>query len=97
MLSANIATSVAYPAHDGHSWAMTSATTPRLITIGETMALVAPAAPVSLTDTVDFRVEAGGAESNVASHIVGLGESAAWVSAVGDDALGRRILTTIHD
>lgn len=75
---------------------MTSAA-PQLVTLGETMALVAPADPVTLAEAVDFRVEAGGAESNVASHLAGLGTSTAWVSALGDDALGRRILATLQD
>jgi len=34
----------------------------------------------------------GGAESNVASALVALGHSAAWLGGVGDDPLGRRVL-----
>ncbi|HEX2133067.1 MAG TPA: sugar kinase [Actinophytocola sp.] len=34
----------------------------------------------------------GGAESNVACHLAGLGVTAAWVSAVGDDAFGRAVV-----
>jgi 2-dehydro-3-deoxygluconokinase len=37
----------------------------------------------------------GGAESNVACNLAGLGVPAAWVSAVGDDALGRAVLTSV--
>lgn len=74
---------------------MTSPSAPRLISIGETMALVTPAASESLADAIDFHVDAGGAESNVAAHAAQLGVPSAWVSAVGDDALGRRIRATI--
>lgn len=53
--------------------------------------MVAPVAaePVDAADS--FRIEAGGAESNVAGHVVALGHSARWISRLGDDALGRRV------
>ncbi|MGX1793786.1 sugar kinase [Microbacterium sp. NPDC055312] len=66
-------------------------TAPRLIAIGETMALIAPARPEPLATTQDVRLLIGGAESNVAIHAAQLGVSSAWVSAVGDDALGVRV------
>jgi 2-dehydro-3-deoxygluconokinase len=66
-------------------------TGPLLLTAGETMAMVTPAEPVRLMDAVDFHVDAGGAESNVASHAAALGVSTAWFSRLGDDALGHRI------
>jgi 2-dehydro-3-deoxygluconokinase len=37
----------------------------------------------------------GGAESNVACHLAGLGVRAGWVSAVGDDALGRAVVAAV--
>jgi 2-dehydro-3-deoxygluconokinase len=37
----------------------------------------------------------GGAESNVACHLSGLGVRAGWVSAVGDDALGRAVVADV--
>jgi 2-dehydro-3-deoxygluconokinase len=55
------------------------------------MALVAPATGESLVDATDFRVDAGGAESNVAAHVAALGHRARWFSRLGDDALGRRV------
>src|SRR6185312_5107989 len=39
----------------------------------------------------ELRLHVGGAESNVAMHAAALGIPSAWVSAVGDDALGERI------
>jgi 2-dehydro-3-deoxygluconokinase len=66
-------------------------TEPWLLAAGETMALVTPAQAVPLMDAVDFHVDAGGAESNVASHAAVLGVAAAWFSRLGEDALGHRI------
>lgn len=64
---------------------------PRLIAIGETMALITPARAEPLATANEVRLLAGGAESNVAAHAAHLGVPSAWVSAVGDDALGTRV------
>ncbi|MGB3730531.1 sugar kinase [Microbacterium sp.] len=74
---------------------MPDASAPRLITIGETMALVTPAHAEPLATAQDVRLLIGGAESNVAVHAVRLGIPTAWVSAVGDDALGVRVLDEV--
>ena len=70
---------------------MPDTSAPRLIAIGETMALIAPARPEPLATTQEVRLLIGGAESNVAIHAAQLGIPTAWVSAVGDDALGVRV------
>lgn len=62
-----------------------------LLAIGETMAMVAPVLPERLEDAANFRVDAGGAESNVAAHVASLGHTARWFSRLGDDPLGHRI------
>lgn len=62
-----------------------------VLCVGETMALVAPAAPESLQEAGDFIVSAGGAESTVAMHLAALGHRSAWAGRLGDDPLGRRI------
>lgn len=62
-----------------------------LLAVGETMAMLAPSSAVSLVDAESFRVDAGGAESNVAAHAAALGLTTAWFSRLGDDALGRRV------
>jgi 2-dehydro-3-deoxygluconokinase len=62
-----------------------------MITLGETMALITPAHAEPLRAAREVRLLAGGAESNVAMHAVQLGVPSAWVSAVGDDALGVRV------
>ena len=69
--------------------------TPRLIAIGETMAVVAPTTPEPLLTAEDFHVSIGGAESNVAVHAATLGHPTAWVSALGDDVLGERVRAAI--
>jgi 2-dehydro-3-deoxygluconokinase len=63
-----------------------------LLTIGETMAMVAPVSAERLAEASDFHVDAGGAESNVAAHVASFGHRARWFSRLGDDALGRRVV-----
>ncbi|MFS0714007.1 sugar kinase [Microbacterium sp. 2P01SA-2] len=66
-----------------------------LLTAGETMAMVAPVSAERLEHAEVFRIDAGGAESNVAAHAAALGQPAAWFSRVGDDALGRRVVSRV--
>jgi 2-dehydro-3-deoxygluconokinase len=53
------------------------------------MAVLTPAAGGPLTADARLRVDAGGAESNVACGLARLGHRAAWLGRVGDDPLGR--------
>lgn len=76
---------------------MSYTSNPRLITIGETMMMVTPARAESLATAEDVRLHPGGAESNVACHTAHLEIPSAWVSAVGDDVLGRRIVRSVED
>jgi 2-dehydro-3-deoxygluconokinase len=75
---------------------MTLEVTPRLITIGETMMMFAPARAESLETADRVHLFPGGAESNVACHVAQAGLDAAWVGAVGDDVFGRRIRRSIE-
>jgi len=68
---------------------------PALIALGETMALITPRDATRLSDADDVRLTIGGAESNVAAHVAALGRRTAWVSALGDDALGHRVHRTV--
>jgi 2-dehydro-3-deoxygluconokinase len=68
----------------------------QVLAIGETMALVTPETAEPLETASAFRLEIGGAESNVASHLARAGVAAAWASAGGADALGRRMLATLE-
>ena len=65
---------------------------PAVLCLGETMALVAPAAAEPLESAESFVLSAGGAESTVALYLSGAGHRTAWLSRVGDDPLGRRLL-----
>ncbi len=64
----------------------------RVITAGETMALVVPPAPGRLRHATSLALSIGGAESNVAIGLVRLGIPSAWISVLGDDELGELVL-----
>ena len=77
--------------------ALLSTPPPRLIALGETMVMITPARAESLATADDLRLHVGGAESNVATHAAALGVPCAWVSAVGDDVLGRRVRRVVEE
>jgi 2-dehydro-3-deoxygluconokinase len=64
----------------------------RVITAGETMALVVPSSPGRLRHATNLSLSIGGAESNVAIGLARLGIPAAWISVLGDDELGELVL-----
>ena len=66
-----------------------------LLTIGETMAVMAPSENGRLAEVPSFLLRIAGAESNTAVGVSRLGHSAAWISAVGDDELGRFVKDSI--
>ena len=68
---------------------------PEVACVGETMAMVTPQEPEPLEVAGNFAVNAGGAESNVAMYLAALGHRAAWVSRLGEDPLGRRVLRRV--
>jgi 2-dehydro-3-deoxygluconokinase len=55
------------------------------------MALFVPARPGPVHEVRDWTLSVGGAESNVASHLARAGLHARWVSALGNDSLGRAV------
>ncbi|MFC4082972.1 sugar kinase [Amycolatopsis samaneae] len=59
------------------------------------MALFVPAEPGPPEDVRTWLRTIGGAESNVACHLPGLGVTSGWVSAVGDDPFGRAMVRDI--
>lgn len=67
-----------------------------ILAVGETMAVVAPALPEPFAFAEHFRVDAGGAESNVAAHVAALGHPAGWFSRLGTDALAVRVLDQLR-
>lgn len=69
---------------------------PELVTLGETMVVLAATVLGPMRYSETFRRAAGGAESNVAIGVVRLGHTAGWISRLGDDELGRYLLATIR-
>ncbi|REE75467.1 2-dehydro-3-deoxygluconokinase [Rhodococcus wratislaviensis] len=63
-------------------------TKPALVTLGETMGLLASPTPGPLRHQHSLELSIGGAESNVAIGVARLGIDATWVSRLGDDAIG---------
>jgi len=63
--------------------------------LGESMALFVPGEDGPVDQVRIWIRTVGGAESNVACHLAGLGVRAGWVSAVGDDALGRAVVSAV--
>ena len=63
-----------------------------LLAAGETMAMIVPRVFSSVVDADAFLIEAGGAESNVATHVAGAGHRAVWFSRLGSDPLGHRVV-----
>jgi 2-dehydro-3-deoxygluconokinase len=72
------------------------ARTARVVTAGETMALVVPTAPGRLRHAASLSLSVAGAESNVAIGLARLGIAASWVSAVGEDELGELVVNRIR-
>jgi 2-dehydro-3-deoxygluconokinase len=68
----------------------------RVVTAGETMALLVPPAPGRLRHAGSLTLSIGGAESNVAIGLSRLGVPATWVSALGDDELGELVLHRVR-
>jgi 2-dehydro-3-deoxygluconokinase len=67
--------------------------TARVLTVGETMALVDPAGPIAYGSTLTLRI--AGAESNLAIALSRLGVTARWISRLGEDPLGDMIVSTL--
>src|SRR2546428_3639333 len=71
-------------------------TPPPVITLGESMILLYPRnVEASLSETEELVVEVAGADSNFAIAMTRLGFEAGWISRVGADPLGERVLKTI--
>ncbi|MEV7600768.1 sugar kinase [Kitasatospora sp. NPDC089797] len=68
---------------------------PTAVCVGESMAVLLPDAPGPLEAVENFRLSVGGAESNVAGALAALGVPTAWISRVGDDGFGRRLLAEV--
>lgn len=69
---------------------------PRVVTVGETMALMHSSTIGSLAHLPSVDLAIGGAESNLAIGLRRLGVPTAWVSRVGADPLGARVVREIR-
>jgi 2-dehydro-3-deoxygluconokinase len=67
-----------------------------VVTFGETMALFAPGERDRLEFAATYHASIGGAESNCAIGLARLGHSVCWVSRVGSDPFGSRVLKTLR-
>lgn len=63
-----------------------------VLCVGETMAVVTPAAAQPLRRAEECLLGYGGAESNVAAHLAEFGYRSGWASRLGQDPFGDRIL-----
>jgi 2-dehydro-3-deoxygluconokinase len=73
--------------------------TPRpieVVCLGETMGQIVPAGGASVRTAKTFKMHHAGAESNVAVGLSRLGHSVAWVSRLGNDAIGLRIADALE-
>lgn len=68
-----------------------------VLTVGESMALLTPPAGHRLIDSTTLDLRVGGAESNVAMLLAGLGARATWIGRVGADPLGQRVVATLRE
>jgi 2-dehydro-3-deoxygluconokinase len=68
-----------------------------LIALGETMLALAPPHGVALHSTPTLLVDHAGAESNTCVGLARLGLRTAWISRLGADAAGDRILSAMRE
>src|SRR5580693_1781420 len=67
-----------------------------VVTFGETMILFAPGERDKLEFASAYHASIGGAESNCAIGLARLGHAVCWVSRVGSDPFGSRVLKTLR-
>ncbi|GIT78332.1 sugar kinase [Leifsonia sp. LS1] len=70
---------------------------PLLVTLGEALIALYPEAHRPLAEAQTFGSDVGGAEFNVATSLARLGLPTAWVSRLGADGFGERILRVADD
>jgi 2-dehydro-3-deoxygluconokinase len=68
-----------------------------IVTFGEPMAVLLPTRPCRIDETDMLAMGVAGAEANVASLLAQLGHEVSFVSRVGHDPFGRRILAFLRD
>jgi 2-dehydro-3-deoxygluconokinase len=76
---------------------MTTAGKPRVLTLGETMALLDPTADGRIAAGMEFSLRLAGAESNFSIALRRLGVKVTWVSRLGADALGDVVYRALEE
>ncbi|MGW0831304.1 sugar kinase [Streptomyces prunicolor] len=66
-----------------------------VVCVGETMAVLSPPDSRPFDEQPTLTMAIGGAESNVACGLAGLGHRVAWLSRLGDDPFARRVLAEL--
>lgn len=74
----------------------TRAGRPAVACIGETMVSFIPAGRAGLDSATSVDLDVAGAESNVAMYLADHGVDSRWISRLGDDAFGRRVLDRVR-
>ena len=69
---------------------------PAVACIGETMVSFIPTCRAALDTAAGAEIDVAGAESNVAMYLADHGVDARWISRLGDDAFGRRVLDRVR-
>lgn len=67
-----------------------------VVTLGESMVLFTPNCMGYMRHASSFSAQVGGAESNVAIGLARLGHRSGWISRLGDDEFGKKILSFIR-
>ena len=65
---------------------------PDVVTLGEPLVVLLPTEPVGLDEAGPLALAVGGAEANTGLLLARLGHSVSYVSRVGDDPFGRRVV-----
>src|SRR6202021_3626125 len=67
-----------------------------VVTFGESMVLFASGERDKLENAASYQASIGGAESNCAIGLARLGHSVCWVSRLGSDPFGSRVMKTLR-
>lgn len=69
---------------------------PAVACVGETMVSFIPIGHAALDSAANVELDVAGAESNVAMYLADHGVDSRWISRLGDDAFGRRVLERVR-
>ncbi|WP_099300615.1 sugar kinase [Bacillus sp. Marseille-P3800] len=67
-----------------------------VLSMGETMVLFSPRSSGQLRYETDFQAKVAGAETNTLIGLAKLGYKSSWISRVGDDEFGRKIIHAVR-